>query len=76
VFNFLPVAPLDGFAVAVGLLPRDLSLTVARWEQYGPGILMLLLVLPYLTGYSLLSDIMSPILNVLTRVIVGGGAVF
>jgi Zn-dependent protease len=76
VFNFLPVAPLDGFAVAVGLLPRDLSLTVARWEQYGPGILMLLLVLPYVTGYSVLSDIMSPVLNVLVRIIVGGGDVF
>ncbi|HLF78845.1 MAG TPA: site-2 protease family protein [Dehalococcoidia bacterium] len=75
VFNFLPLAPLDGFAVAVGLLPRDLSVTVARWEQYGPGILMLLLVLPYFTGYSLLGDIMSPILNTLVRVIVGGGDV-
>jgi Zn-dependent protease len=76
VFNLLPVAPLDGFAVAVGLLPRDLSLTVARWEQYGPGILMILLVLPYVTGYSVLGDIMSPALNVLVRLIVGGGNVF
>jgi Zn-dependent protease len=76
VFNFLPLAPLDGFAVAVGLLPHDLSLTVARWEQYGPGILMALLVLPYVTGYSLLSDIMSPVLNTLVRIIVGSGAAF
>ena len=37
VFNLLPIAPLDGFAVAVGLLPRDLSRSLARLEQYGPG---------------------------------------
>src|SRR6185436_18723344 len=38
VFNLLPLAPLDGFAVAVGLLPRDLALEVSKLEQYGPAI--------------------------------------
>src|SRR4051812_28536192 len=47
VFNLLPIAPLDGFSVAVGLLPRDMAQPLARLEQYGPGILMLLLVMPF-----------------------------
>ena len=77
VFNLLPVAPLDGFSVAVGLLPRDLSLSLARLEPYGPGILMLLIVLPIVTQgqVSLLHSIMSPIINGLTRIIVGEGDV-
>jgi Zn-dependent protease len=72
VFNFIPIAPLDGFAVLVGILPRDLSTTVARLEQYGPGILMILLVLPFFTGVSIF-DVMAPLINGLTDVIAGGG---
>ena len=75
VFNLLPIAPLDGFAVAVGVLPRDLSLTVARLEPYGPGILMLLLVLPFVTqgSVNILYEFMSPLINGLTNLIGGGG---
>lgn len=75
VFNFIPIAPLDGFAVAVGLLPRDLSLSLARLEPYGPGILMLLLVLPFVTegSVNVLYEFMSPLINGLTDVISGGG---
>jgi len=76
VFNLLPVAPLDGFSVAVGLLPRDLSRSVARLEPYGPGILLVLLVLPIVSGgsVSLLYDVMSPAINTLTELFSGGGA--
>ena len=75
IFNLLPVAPLDGFSVAVGLLPRDLSQTVARLEPYGPGILMLLIVMPFVTqgSVSLLHDVLSPVINGLTEVISGTG---
>src|SRR5215831_18177040 len=49
VFNMLPLPPLDGGRVAVGLLPRSLALPLARLERYGIGIVMLLLfVLPWL----------------------------
>ena len=73
VFNLLPVAPLDGFAVAVGILPRDLSISVARLEQYGPLILMVLLVLPLVSRgeISLLHEVMSPIINALSQIIDG-----
>ena len=73
VFNLLPVAPLDGFAVAVGILPRDLSQTVARLEPYGPGILMLLIVMPFVSqgSVSLLHEVMSPAINGLTDLIAG-----
>ena len=52
VFNLVPIHPLDGFKVAVGLLPGGLSDEFAKLGQYGPGILMLLIALPFVTGYS------------------------
>ena len=51
VFNMLPLPPLDGGRVAVGLLPRALALPLAKLERYGMLILILLLfVLPTLSG--------------------------
>lgn len=51
VFNMLPLPPLDGGRVAVGLLPRALALPLAKLERFGMLILILLLfVLPTLSG--------------------------
>src|SRR5712672_2494520 len=47
VFNLLPLLPLDGGRIAVGLLPDGLALPLARLEHYGMLILIgLLLILP------------------------------
>jgi Zn-dependent protease len=47
VFNMLPLPPLDGGRVAVGLLPRALALPLARLERYGILLLLaLMIVLP------------------------------
>jgi Zn-dependent protease len=47
VFNMIPLPPLDGGRVAVGLLPRQLALPLARLEHYGLFILMgVLFILP------------------------------
>ncbi len=48
VFNMLPIPPLDGGRVAVGLLPRPLALPLARLERYGLLVLIgLLFLLPW-----------------------------
>jgi Zn-dependent protease len=48
VFNMLPLPPLDGGRVAVGLLPDVLAFPLARLERYGMLIVLLFLfVLPY-----------------------------
>lgn len=44
VFNALPLPPLDGGRVAVGLLPEPLSSAVARVEPFGFIILLVLLM--------------------------------
>jgi Zn-dependent protease len=49
VFNMIPLPPLDGGRVAVGLLPDALAFPLARLERYGLLIIIgLLVVLPSL----------------------------
>lgn len=44
VFNMIPVPPLDGGRVAVGLLPLALARPLARVERYGMVLLLILLL--------------------------------
>jgi Zn-dependent protease len=47
VFNMIPLPPLDGGRVAVGLLPNSLAVPLARLERHGMLILIgLLFILP------------------------------
>jgi len=48
VLNMLPIPPLDGGRVAVGLLPGRLSWQLSRVEPYGIIILLVLLMTPAL----------------------------
>ena len=51
VFNMLPIPPLDGGRVAVGLLPRALAYPLARLERMGIFIVIgVLFLLPMLLG--------------------------
>jgi Zn-dependent protease len=72
VFNLLPLPPLDGGRVAVGLLPRPLAMPLARLEPYGMMILMGLFLLSYLSvqtgiGFSPLGWLISVPANLLIR---------
>jgi Zn-dependent protease len=50
VFNLIPIPPLDGGRIAVGLLPGSLAFPLARLEPYGMWIVIgLLLILPLVT---------------------------
>jgi Zn-dependent protease len=53
VFNMIPLPPLDGGRVAVGLLPDALAFPLARLERYGIPILLTLLILLPLIGEQL-----------------------
>jgi len=72
-FNLIPVAPLDGFKVVLGLLPRDRAIQWSQLERWGPMILFGLILSGYvLPGGSLLVPIMRPLVNVLAAIILGG----
>ncbi|RKK04249.1 site-2 protease family protein [Pseudoroseomonas wenyumeiae] len=44
-FNLLPIPPLDGGRIAVGLLPRALAAPLARTERFGLLLVMLMILL-------------------------------
>ena len=49
IFNLLPLPPLDGGRIAVGLLPDKLAMPLARLEPYGlPLLIGVLFILPIL----------------------------
>jgi Zn-dependent protease len=60
VFNLIPIHPLDGFKVAVGILPDNLSQGLERLAPWGPGILMTLIVVGFiLPEYNLIGGIIG-----------------
>ena len=65
IFNMLPIPPLDGGRVAVGLLPRVLAASLARLEPYGMLILIGILILLPMAGsqFGLNLDVISAILR-------------
>ena len=68
IFNMLPIPPLDGGRVAVGLLPPMLAAPLARLEPYGMLILIGILILLPLAGsqFGLNLDVISAILRTMT----------
>ena len=68
IFNMLPIPPLDGGRVAVGLLPRFLAAPLASLEPYGMLILIGALILLPLLGaqLGLNLDVISAILRTTT----------
>jgi len=66
VFNMLPLPPLDGGRVAVGLLPNVLALPLARLEPYGVMILLTLMLVAPVLGAQVGVD-----LNIISRLISG-----
>lgn len=66
IFNLIPVPPLDGGRVAVGLLPHSLSTTLARVEPFG---MILIIALVFFTD--LFSYVMAPALRAGVHLLAG-----
>jgi Zn-dependent protease len=60
VFNLIPLPPLDGFGVAVGVLPWAIAAPLARLARYGPGILLILFFLPTIIRVDVLGFVLVP----------------
>jgi Zn-dependent protease len=72
IFNMLPIPPLDGGRVAVGLLPNVLAVPLSRLEPYGMLILIgFLILLPMLgSQLGLNLDVISAILRTATGYVI------
>lgn len=63
IFNLLPIAPLDGFKIALGLLPRKAAISFARTERYGMMVLILVIMAGIVLDISILGPVINPIIE-------------
>lgn len=71
IFNLIPIHPLDGGKILVGLLPKRDAYEVDKFlNQYGI-FLLILLIFPF-AGSSLASKIISPIINLILSLLLPG----
>ena len=63
IFNLIPVPPLDGGRIAVGLLPHPLSQALARLENIG------LVIVSVLLFSGVINNILSPAIETVLRAI-------
>jgi Zn-dependent protease len=61
-FNLLPIPPLDGGRIVVGLLPLELARRWARLERFGIVVVIALILLPHLvSGFDPLGDALNTV---------------
>lgn len=69
VFNLIPAGPLDGAKIILALLPRETAIEFEDFmNRYGTFVLILL-IFPWAGGMSPVSQIVSPVVNVLATVL-------
>lgn len=69
IFNMIPIPPLDGGRIAVGLLPPGPSMALASVERYG---MLLLIMLLMFDPFGILRGIIHPLMRLLFTVFLGG----
>ena len=69
IFNLIPIPPLDGGRIAVGVLPFKASQALASVERYGMLLLILLLMFD---PFGIIRGIVRPLMALLITVFLGG----
>ena len=71
VFNLIPIPPLDGSKILLGLLPPEHARALERYERIGPLVLVGLILLGHMSGVSLLWLVIGPVHDGFMSIIVG-----
>lgn len=72
IFNLIPIHPLDGGKILVGLIPKDSAEEVDHFlRQYGM-ILLFLLIFPTFGGVSPISLVISPAIGFILGILLPG----
>jgi len=75
IFNLIPIHPLDGGKIIVGILPKKDALEYNRFiSRYGI-LLLFLLIFPLFGGASPLDMVISPAINFILKLLIPGGAI-
>jgi len=69
IFNLIPIPPLDGGRIAVGLLPYGPSRALASVERYG---MLIIIALFMFDPFGIIRGIIYPLMNLLFAIFLGG----
>ena len=70
-FNMLPIFPLDGSKVLKGLLPLKQALELSSFERVGPIVLLGLIMIGRMSGFSPIWTIIGPFVTGFSRLFAG-----
>ncbi len=71
IFNLIPLYPLDGSKILIGILPSNTASTFSRWEPAGPAILLSIIMIDWITGLNILWSFLAPITDMLVFILLG-----
>jgi len=75
IFNLIPIHPLDGGKILVGLLPRKEAQEAELFlNRYGL-ILLFFLIFPTFGGVSIFSLIVTPAINIILKLLIPGSPI-
>lgn len=74
-FNLLPIAPLDGFGVLMGIVPSAVADRLQWLGQYGPLILLILVFSGTIIQFNLLSFVLDPVRDTLMSLVLRAASV-
>jgi Zn-dependent protease len=70
-FNLMPIPPLDGFTILMGILPPEMAYQLTPLRQYGTLILLaVIFILPRL-GLNVIGWFLSPVMNTIMPLLLG-----
>jgi len=69
IFNLIPIPPLDGGRIAVGLLPYGASQALASIERYG---MLIVIALFMFDPFGIIRGIIYPVMSLLFEIFLGG----
>ena len=68
IFNLIPVPPLDGSRILIGLLPHRQAEALSRLEPYG---MLIIVFLVFLNPLGFMTHVIWPVMSFLTRIFAG-----
>ncbi len=71
IFNLIPIPPLDGSKILMGILPERYSISFSRLERYGPMILVAFILIDRVLPFSVLGSILIGPAYFLKHILVG-----
>jgi len=71
VFNLIPIPPLDGSKILMGLLPPQYEYQFAQLERFGPFLLIFLVLVPSMMGINIFWMVIQPFVSFFSLLFAG-----